>query len=138
MKWVLSVSIAGCLLCLALSCDSNPYRQGKALYQANCASCHMDDGSGLRALIPPLNQPDDLQSKSDELPCIIRYGKKGPIQVGDKRYDQVMAGHPELSVTQISNIINYVRNAWGNELGYYPPDSVRSALEGCSGREVIE
>lgn len=138
MRWVLSLLCAGCVLWLPWACDSNPYRQGKALYQANCASCHMDDGSGLRALIPPLNQPDDLEAKRDDFPCVIRYGKQGPIRVGGKRYDQVMAGHPELSVTQISNIINYVRNAWGNELGYYPPDSVRSALKRCSGREVIE
>jgi mono/diheme cytochrome c family protein len=119
------------LLFLLTACSSNPYRQGERLYAYHCANCHMPDGSGLAGLIPPLAHSDYLQKFPETVPCIIRYGMKGPIVVNDIAYQQEMAGIPELNEFEIANIINYIHHAWGNELGYRTIQEVQDALENC-------
>jgi hypothetical protein len=42
-----------------------------------------------------------------------------------------MAGIPQLNEFEIANIINYIHHSWGNDLGYFPLEKVRAALETC-------
>ncbi len=91
----------------------------------------MEDGSGLAGNIPPLANADFLRERQSEIACIIRYGIEGPITVNGIAYENPMAGIPELSDTEITNVINYINQAWGNDFGYVPYDSVREALKGC-------
>ncbi|MBK6621375.1 MAG: cytochrome c [Saprospirales bacterium] len=118
-------------LVLASACAPKGFPQGERLYTYHCANCHMDDGSGLEGLIPPLAGSDFLAAYPAEVPCIIRYGVKKEIEVKGKTYEQEMAGIPELNEYEITNIINYIHHAWGNELGYRNPEEVKSALENC-------
>ena len=76
------------------------------MYGNFCASCHMDDGSGLRGRIPPLANSDYLKKYASELACIIRYGKTGEIEVNGKKYQEPMPGVPQLTDFEIANIIN--------------------------------
>ncbi len=48
------------LFCFAFiySCKETPFQQGKILYEYYCANCHMEDGSGLEGLIPPVAGAD--------------------------------------------------------------------------------
>jgi len=125
------------LLLLALGffladCDRQPYRQGAILYTNFCANCHMEDGSGLESLIPPLAGADYLREEQKLLPCIIRYGQRGPIVVNGRTYgQQEMPGVPELSDFEITNVINYINQAWGNDYGVVKYETVRQALESC-------
>ena len=113
------------------ACDSNPYKQGAILYTNFCTNCHMEDGSGLQGLIPPLAQADYLQKYPEKLPCIIRYGLKDTIIVNGQTYSQEMAGIPELNEVEIGNIINYINHAWGNENPFVPPKQIEEYLENC-------
>jgi len=117
---------------LIVACDSNPYKQGHAIYDYYCASCHMEDGSGLEGLIPPLAQADWVAENQDQLACIIRYGMEGAIVVNGKTYNQPMAGIPELRPAEITNVINYINHAWGNDYGFVPDNDVEAALEECT------
>ena len=125
------------LFCLLLglniwySCDSNPYKQGKILYENFCANCHMEDGSGLEGVIPPLAQADYVRERQDQLACIIRNGLKGEIIVNGRTYNQPMVGIEVLSDWEISNIINYINHSWGNDYGYYKLEQAREGLEEC-------
>ncbi|MCB0618240.1 MAG: cytochrome c [Saprospiraceae bacterium] len=119
------------LVALMFQCQSNPYQQGEILYANFCANCHGVDGQGLQGLIPPLAAADYLQEKRERLACIIRYGLQDTIEVNGRTYGQVMTGIPELSETEIANIINYIHHAWGNDFGYVPFDEVRRSLTGC-------
>ncbi len=110
---------------------SPTYAQGEALYQAYCANCHMDEGEGLRGLFPPLAQSDYLVKYRAELPCIIRHGLDGSIEVNGKTYDQPMAAIPSLNETEIHNILNYINRAWGNDLPYFQPREIKAALKKC-------
>jgi mono/diheme cytochrome c family protein len=112
-------------------CDENPYPQGKVLYENFCANCHMEDGTGLKTLIPPLAGADFLAKHQEKLPCIIRKGMKGEIVVNDETYNNEMPGSPALTEFEITNVINYINHAWGNDYGVVKHLSVREALEEC-------
>jgi len=116
---------------LQVYCGDTPYQQGKILYNNYCANCHMEDGSGLAGLIPPLAQADYLKENQLYTACIIRYGMEGEIQVNGKTYNQAMDGIGELSEFEITNIINYISHAWGNEYGVVKLENVRAELEAC-------
>lgn len=122
------------LLALALAgtqCEPNPYREGERLYQANCSNCHLDNGAGLGALIPPLAGADYLAANRERLPCILRYGLRDTIVVNGTVYAEAMAGVPTLSDIQITNILNFINNSWGNNLPPYRLDEVRDLLTKC-------
>lgn len=116
---------------VAESCKETPYTQGKILYENFCENCHMRDGSGLEGLIPPLAGADFLKHNPEKIPCIIRKGLNEPIVVNGQTYDQEMSAVPNLSDFEITNVINYINSAWGNDYGYVKLEDVRRALEAC-------
>ena len=126
-----------CFLCflvlfiLGPSCDYQPYKQGRNLYNFYCATCHMDDGSGLKGLYPPLAKADYLSKNQDHLACIIRYGLSDTIQVNQKTYNQAMPGVKDLNDVQITNVINYVNHAWGNDLQHVKVEDIQKTLNDC-------
>ncbi len=124
---ILSFSI----LFVVFACQSNPYGEGKRIYTAYCASCHMEDGQGLKSLVPPLAKSDYLAQNQDKLACIINKGLNGSIIVNGKEYNQPMAGIPGLNSTKLTNVINYINHAWGNNAGYTKIQDVESALKAC-------
>ena len=113
------------------ACQENPFKQGEIMYENFCASCHGMKGEGLRGLVPPLAGADFLKNNPSEIACIIRHGIEGEIVVNGKIYDQPMAAVPQLSYFEITNVINYINQAWGNNLGYYQVGEVQKDLENC-------
>ena len=127
------LSFIGLLIIVLISnCDYQPYSQGAELYNHFCANCHMEDGKGLKMIIPPLANADYLKNKQVEIPCLIKNGIKGPIIVNGKTYQTEMAGIPSLNDIQINNIINYINNAWGNNYGDSNVKKVNEYLENCN------
>jgi len=116
---------------LVISCDYQPYKQGRNLYNFYCATCHMDDGSGLKGLYPPLAGADYLANNQSNLACIIRYGLSDSITVNQKVYSQAMPGVKDLNEVQITNVINYINHAWGNELQHVKVDDIQKNLVDC-------
>ena len=106
-------------------------REGKRLYRINCANCHMDDGSGLSALIPPLANADFLAQNRDKLPCYLRHGLQDTIVVNGKTYAEQMPGVEKLSYIDITNLLNYINTNWGNHNPPYHPEDVRDLLVPC-------
>lgn len=121
------------LLVLGLGggCEQNTFQEGERLYKKHCANCHMDDGIGLSALIPPLAGSDYLNKHREQLPCVVRHGLNDTIFVNGKMYAENMPGVATLSEIHITNILNYINNSWGNQNGVYRLDEVRAALEKC-------
>ena len=70
-------------LSLFSSCNLEPYSKGKEAYEFYCASCHMKDGSGLAALIPPIAQSDYYVLNQDKIACIIINGLQDTIVVNN-------------------------------------------------------
>ena len=87
---------------------------GGQLYLANCAKCHGRDGEGFRQLYPPLQNSRFLREEVEQLPCIMKYGMKGKITVGDVVFNQVTPGNPRLGPEEIGLITGYLQRAWGH------------------------
>lgn len=117
---------------VALAACSQPYQQGKMLYESACANCHMTDGSGLAGVIPPLASSDFLVTNQDLLPCIVRHGLEGPITVNGQRYDQPMLAVEGINDVELANILNYVQSQWGDPEIFYSPDELRRLLDHCT------
>jgi mono/diheme cytochrome c family protein len=131
------LSILGLASLFPAACKSTRNAQGEWLYGQYCANCHMESGQGLRGVIPPLAGADYLSREREQIACIIRYGQQGPIRVNGREYNQLMPGVENLNAVEITNIINYINQAWGNDLPYFPLDSVKAGLDACSEREVL-
>ncbi|GAB5553260.1 MAG: hypothetical protein Sapg2KO_28510 [Saprospiraceae bacterium] len=127
------VIISGVLITIISlnACQSQPYPQGEILYNNFCANCHMDDGSGLAGNIPPLAQADYLKNNPLEVACIINKGMTGAVEVNGQTYNQPMAAIPQLSEFEITNVINYINHAWGNDYGIVKLEDVRAKLKVC-------
>ena len=113
-----------------LACDTNPYKQGKVLYEKTCQNCHQEDGKAVATLIPPLAGSEYI-GQPDLVACIIRYGLNGKITVNGVEYNHEMPPNELLTPIQIANIMNYVGNSWGNNAEYVSSKQVAEALENC-------
>jgi nitrite reductase (NO-forming) len=99
---------------------------GKEIYEAQCMSCHMDQGQGLEGVYPPLAKSDYLADK-DRLVKVIRKGMRGPITVNGVQYDGEMTGF-ELTDQETADVINYIRTSWGNKHAAVKATDVPAAL----------
>jgi mono/diheme cytochrome c family protein len=126
MRYLLLFIVAG-----LWSCENQTYQIGKRLYKSHCADCHMDQGEGLKGLIPPLAGSDYLGKHLDQLPCLIRNGLEDTIVVNGHTYMEKMPDNKALSEIQITNILNYVNSSWGNKEPTYQLKSVRELLNKC-------
>ena len=97
-------------------------KSGKALYQAYCASCHMEGGEGVNRSIPPLIQTPWIQD-GDKLLDVMLHGLKGKIVVDGLEYDEMMPAFNFLSNHEIAEIASYIRSNFGNN--YTAIDSVQ-------------
>ncbi len=103
----LAIACISTLVFLLSSCNNDEYYHGKALYATYCSNCHMEDGRGLKRLIPGLNDENYLSTNFHKLPCIIKYGLEEEIEVNGKNYKESMPDHLQLTDVQIKHIINY-------------------------------
>ena len=108
-KVLSALAICG-FLCI-ISCEQQ-YNQGKVLYDFHCAGCHLEDGTGLGELYPPLTKNDYVLENIDMFPCIITKGMKGEISVAGKNYDGEMPLNKSLSAVEVTNIINYMNTTF--------------------------
>ena len=102
------------------------------IYQDHCAVCHAADGTGLQGLIPPIRQADYLIQNQKDLACIIRQGLDTAITVNNTVYDmQVMPPNDLLNDIAITNLINFINNAWGNKGEFVTVEKVTADLKRC-------
>ncbi len=131
MKYLALVFILAFGLLLSCDSNSNAYGEGAYLYQKNCENCHMEDGSGLEALYPPLAKSDRLQKMGATVACIIVHGLTDTILVNGVEYNNKMLPITDLSAVEITNIVNYINNSWGNKRDYIQLQTIEKALKNC-------
>ena len=93
---------------------TNPsIKNGQLVYTTYCMSCHMEDGNGIEGAFPTLVNTGDLNDKN-KLVKIVLQGMRGPIAVKGVKYNLEMAG-TILTDQEVVDVINYMRNSWGNK-----------------------
>ncbi len=91
--------------------------RGKQVYVENCITCHLGKGEGVKGAYPPLAGADYLMKDStNRVIRALKFGLEGPILVNGVSYDGVMP-EPGLDNDEIADVINYIRNSWGNSSG---------------------
>jgi mono/diheme cytochrome c family protein len=101
--------------------------RGKSIYTAQCSSCHMMEGEGISGVFPALAKSPNLASK-ERLVKVILKGVRGSITVGDVTYNGEMTGFT-LSDQEVSDLINFVRNSFGNKAPAVLPKEIQTALK---------
>ncbi|HEX5961132.1 MAG TPA: cbb3-type cytochrome c oxidase subunit II [Rhodanobacteraceae bacterium] len=89
--------------------------KGKAAFDSTCAACHQANGEGIPGAFPPLkgNAAVADADPTTQLDTILR-GRHGTV-IGGKTWSGVMPEFAsQLSDTDIADIANYERSAWGN------------------------
>jgi nitrite reductase (NO-forming) len=100
--------------------------RGKDIYIAQCMSCHMEGGEGIEGIYPPLAKADYLmEDKSRSISTII-HGLTGEIVVNGKTYNMEMTSF-DLSDEDVSDVLNYIRNSWGNQGEPVTPEDVEAS-----------
>jgi len=118
----ISVAIA---FFLFIACNYNTYKQGKDLYESNCAQCHMPDGTGVGDLYPALTKlgPDYDYGM---ITCYILNGKKSENSLLE------MVAIKGLTDIEINNIINYVRAGMNGLKGEVSIADTRKLIPECT------
>lgn len=92
----------------------DPVKVGEKLFNANCAQCHQQTGLGQAGQFPPLAGSEWVLENPHRLSHILVRGIQGTIHVKGAVYNNQMPAWSTLKDEQISSILTYIRQAWGN------------------------
>ncbi len=105
--------------------EENKFLAGKDVYTKTCQPCHQADGKGLPEAFPPLAGSDYLL---EDLPRAIQqviHGSNGEITVNGEVFNGIMPPQV-LNDQEITDVLNYVLNTWGNDGGTITIDQVKA------------
>jgi nitrite reductase (NO-forming) len=100
--------------------------RGKNIYVAQCITCHMEAGEGIEGVYPPLAKSDYLMADKKRSAQQVLYGATGEMKVNGKVYNTEMSAF-DLTDQQASDVLNYIRNSFGNKGGAITPEEVKAA-----------
>ncbi len=103
--------------------------RGKAIYKKTCVACHQPDGAGSPGVFPPLSGSDWLARNPKHAVMVVTHGLTGPVTVSGKEYKGVMPAHASLGDGEVADVLNYVRNAFQEQLGDIKVDLVKEVRE---------
>lgn len=115
-----------------VSCQDNHFVQGKRIYSATCANCHMDDGNGLGQMFPPIANSDYYRNNKEEIACIIKHGLQGTITVNGIQFNETMPANKKFTNTELANLINYINFEWYKETKPVNLIDIANQLKNCS------
>ncbi|HEV8512431.1 MAG TPA: cytochrome c [Cyclobacteriaceae bacterium] len=100
--------------------------RGKDIYIANCLTCHLDQGEGIEDTYPPLAKSDYLMADKKRSIQQVLYGATGDMKVNGKTYSGEMSAF-DLTDQQTSDVVNYIRNSFGNKGAAVTPEEVKGS-----------
>ncbi len=126
----------------ALDPSAESIKKGAKIYSQVCVACHQADGNGNPSGgIPPLAGSDWVMAEGpNRLIRIVLHGLEGPVKVNGTTWGQNQmpaqaksADNPAgLSPEDISHVLSYVRNAWGNKAPMVSMDMVMTVSKETS------
>jgi mono/diheme cytochrome c family protein len=105
---------------------------GMNLFASTCQTCHGEDGNGIAALAPPLNNSEWVTGDRDKLIAIVLYGLTGPVKENKKLYKSPeingempgLAHNKDITDETIAQVLSYIRKNWNNNASGISRDEV--------------
>lgn len=97
--------------------------RGKEIYATYCMSCHQEQGEGIDGIYPPVAKSDYLMADKNRSIIQTLNGVSGEMTVNGKVYTMEMMGI-DLSAEETSDVLNYIRNSFGNKGEAITPSEV--------------
>jgi len=99
----------------ATDIDKQAWSRGEAIYVDNCTGCHMENGAGIAQIFPSLKGSSAVQAKlPDTVTHIVLAGAKTAATPGKPTGFAMPAFGWKLDDKEVADLVNYIRNAWGN------------------------
>lgn len=109
------------------SSEQDFMEEGKKVYDRVCLVCHQSDGSGVPNMHPPVIESDYISGDTDSLIFLIMEGMEGPLVVKVEEYNSIMPPMKNvLDDREVADLINYLRNSFGNSGEFIKPEDVAS------------
>jgi len=113
-------------------------KQGELAYEVNCSACHGLQGEGIKNMIPAFADNDSMQKNPRNMIHAMLKGTRAP----HTDSLQTAAGMPsfawKMDDGQIADILNYVRNSWGNQASEVTADQVASMRKATDAAEKLK
>jgi mono/diheme cytochrome c family protein len=121
--------------------DQQVFAEGRQRYLTTCSGCHGTDGTGLARFGPSLVGSEWVLGDERRLALILLHGMEGPVEVNGKMLDvpailPVMPAPSVLGDREITAIMTYIRNEWGNHAGPVAARTVGTVRHTTQGRVV--
>ena len=119
------------------------FPEGISLFNSTCQTCHGEDGNGLPALAPPLNNSEWVTGDKDKLIAIVLYGLSGPVKVNNKTYKSPeisgempgLAHNKDITDEAIAQVLSYIRKSWNNNASAITRDEVNKIRQHWNERQ---
>lgn len=90
-------------------------RQGQLTYEVNCSACHGMQGEGISGMVPAFaGNQGMLQNPTNMIHAMLR-GTRAPHTAERQTAAAMPAFDWKMSDQQVADILNYMRNSWGNQ-----------------------
>ncbi|NLR89614.1 MULTISPECIES: c-type cytochrome [Flammeovirga] len=99
-------------------------KRGQGVYMVNCMHCHQQDGVGVEPTVPPLAGVKYLVENKHQAIRQVLHGLEKPITINGITYDGSMPRQGALSDQEAADVLNYIRNSWGNKADMITADDV--------------
>ena len=105
--------------------DGAAMARGEALFVDQCSGCHMADGHGMAGAFPPLAGNPSLQGRdADNAIRVVLEGARMVATAAKPTALAMPAFDWKLDDAEIADVVDYVRNAWGNHGAPVDADAV--------------
>ncbi|PCI77155.1 MAG: cytochrome C [SAR86 cluster bacterium] len=99
----LSLLFLSFVFCSLLSSAAPAQDEGEQLFLNNCAECHQRDGKGIANIYPALADSEVVRGSGVDVALVMLIGR-----------GEMPSFSGSITFEDMADIINYVRNAWGN------------------------
>jgi mono/diheme cytochrome c family protein len=106
---------------------ADPKVVGKALFSANCITCHQANGQGIPGQYPPLAGSEIVLGPAvNHTIAIVLKGLQGPLTVKGQAFNNAMQPwEGQYTDQQLAAILTYVRSDWGNNAPPVTADMIK-------------
>ena len=125
--------------------EQQRFDQGKLVFAKTCAACHQPDGAGQEGKAPPFVGSPWIAGPDTRLIRIVLHGVRGPLTVGDHKFNLDMPALATLTDDQIGSVLTFVRRSFGHSADPVDPVKVQSIRDwtqakkdGWTEKELLE